>query len=75
MNLKQTIDQIKQLETVETPWEVKRVFGTVELFGSQICIRGDDTRDYVDLEEFQQALAWLVQQSGGKITWQKGAKK
>lgn len=75
MNLKQRLEQIKQLEAVETPFDVKRIFGELRMWGSQIYVRGDDQRDYVDLQEFQQALTWLVEQSGGKVTWTKGAKK
>lgn len=75
MNLKQKIEQINKLKAVETPWEVMRVFGKVELFGSQVCMRGDDCRDYVDLEEFRLALKWLVEQSGGYIVWDESVKK
>lgn len=75
MNLKQKMEQISKLEAVETPWEVSRVIGKVELFGSQICVRSDDCRDYVDLEEFRNALKWLVEQSGGYVIWDESVKK
>lgn len=75
MRLKERLEQIKQLETVETPWEVKRVFGQLELFGAQLNVHGDADRDFVDMQEFREALKWLVEQCGGLIIWENAAKK
>lgn len=75
MRLKERMDQIKQLEVVETPYEVKRIFGELELFGGQVNMRGDDCRDFVDMDEFREALKWLVEQCGGLIIWEESAKK
>lgn len=75
MNLKEKLEEIAKIEAVQTPWEVKRIFGKVTLCGSQISIIGDAYSDYVDLEEFRQALNWLVEQSGGTIAWDKKPKK
>lgn len=73
--MKQRLEQMKQLEAIETPFDVKRIFGELRMWGSQVYVRGDDQRDFVDLQEFQQALDWLVTQAGGQVKWQKGAKK
>lgn len=74
MNLKERLDGIKELETIETPWEVKRIFGQIQLFGSQISVYGSDSNDFVDSQEFRDALAWLVMQMNGKVTWNKEKK-
>lgn len=75
MNLKQKVDQIKQLEAIETPYDVLRVFGKLELWGGQVCVVSDCDRDYVDLAEFRDALKWLVEQSGGYIIWDEDVKE
>lgn len=54
---------IKELERIQTPWEVRRVFGEVQLYGSQISIYSNGDNDFVDLEEFVEALEWLLQQT------------
>ena len=74
MNLKERLQQIKQLEAVNTPWEVRRIFGKIELLGSQVSVAGNDMNDYVELQDFRTALEWLVEQSGGTVKWSKAEK-
>lgn len=75
MKLKQRMEEIAKLEAIETPWEVSRIFGKLELFGGQANIRSDDQRDFVDLEDFRTALSWLVDQAGGYVVWNESSKK
>lgn len=75
MKLKQKVQEIAKLEVIETPWDVVRVFGKLELFGHQVCMRNEsDSLDYVDLNEFRQALNWLTDQAGGYIVWDEAVK-
>jgi len=69
MNLAQRLQKIQQLEQIEVPWEVKRVFGPVSLFGAQVNI-GVDT-DVVSEDQAKIALQWLVEQFNGKVKWGK----
>jgi len=71
MSLKQTLQQIEQLQKVDVPWVVKRTFGKLELHGNQVCFRSKDDNDYVDMVELQTATQWLVEQLGGKVKWSK----
>ncbi len=75
MNIKQKLAEIEKLEVVETPWEVHRVLGHLEIFGSQICFRSEDTLDYVELHEAREAVKWLVEQFGGYVVWDESVKK
>lgn len=74
MNLKQRLDQLTQLQVVETPWEIRRVFGKIELHGDQVCFRSQDDNDYVTVAELRQALELLTVQLNGTIKWSKEAK-
>jgi hypothetical protein len=71
MNLKQRVEQIKQLEVIDTPWEFSHVFGKLELYGRQVTIKGSDLQDFVEVSELQSATEWLVEQLGGKVKWSK----
>jgi hypothetical protein len=71
MNLKQTLQQIEQLQKVDIPWQVMRTFGKLELLGNQVCFRSNDDNDYVTMHELQFATEWLIEQLGGKVKWSK----
>jgi hypothetical protein len=71
VNLKQTLTRIEELQKVDVPWEVRRIFGRLELYGNQVCFRSDDDNDSVDIVELQTATQWLVEQLGGKVKWSK----
>jgi hypothetical protein len=71
MKISERVAAINELEKVETPWEVKRIFGEVILFGSQVSVVGDDCRDYADVDDMRKAIAWLAEQFGGTVKWTK----
>lgn len=59
-------------EPIQLPWEVARLFydmpgsKQLEIFGNQCSI---GLGDYAHLDEMRDALTWLVDQFGGKVTW------
>lgn len=56
---------------ITVPWEVKRFIGsnTIEVVGDQLCICEALDCDYGNLEEVRGAIAWYVEQLGGKVKW------
>jgi hypothetical protein len=62
MSKRKEVDFKKQI-----PWEVKRTGLDPDVYGSQISFTQDG--DYLDLDEAREAVAWLVTQLGGKVTW------
>lgn len=75
MNLLQKMQKIAEIEAVETPWFFSRIFGKVQLFGSQISFYSGGNTDFVDIYEAQQAIEWLVEQLGGQVKWQKNSQE
>ncbi len=61
----------KEVTEVEVPWSVWTKFGSeakkVRIAGSDICL----SEDYASLEDCRQAIAWYVEQLGGKVKWSK----
>jgi hypothetical protein len=76
MKLQQRIEGIQKLQTIETPWAFKRIFGTVQIHGDNVAIYSTGDTDFVTVEEMRQALEWLVVELDGTIKWasQKGKK-
>jgi len=69
MTLKDRLEQIAQLEgELEMPYDVWRVFGKCELFGSQVCF-GPGDNDYASADELKVAVMLLAEQLGGTVTW------
>jgi len=59
--------------SVEIPWHVARLTeprGSLKISGNQLCI-GNYDADYGSIEECRAAIAWYVEQLGGKVKWQK----
>ena len=75
MKLSERIEQVKELQKVDIPWEFRRIFGRLEMFGNQLCVMGSDQQDYVEIEEMQGAVTWLVNELGGQVKWKKEKKK
>lgn len=73
MTILNKISEIKKLQEVQTPFEVRRLIGKVCLQGDQISLSDNDL-DFGSVEEYQNALSWLVEQLGGKVKWQKEPK-
>lgn len=70
MKIAQRLREIEALESVETPWIVKRVLGSVSIFGTNICIvNNGDQNDYVNLKEAQEAFQWVIEQLDGEVEW------
>jgi hypothetical protein len=60
-----------EISEVEVPWRVWTKFGEnskkVFIHGDQLCLG----EDYGNLEEVRSAIAWYVEQLGGKVKWSK----
>lgn len=70
MKLHERLGKIAELETIEVPYAVRCVFGDdIRLFGVNIGFTED--ADFVDLEDAQLAVTWLVDQLGGTVKWGK----
>ena len=54
---------------VDVPFEVWSLFGesgrNISVLGEEISLSGD----YASLEKCRKAIAWYVQQLGGKVEW------
>lgn len=74
MTVKEKIEKIKELQEIKTPWEVMRFLGNLEIDGEQISFQETGSRDYLSLKEAQNALTWLVEQLGGKVSWKEARK-
>jgi len=76
MNLKQRLQAITELENGhKLPWEIMRIFGKSEVFGSQIVFGTDGgNNDFVTMDELKTALELLVAELGGAINWKPKAK-
>lgn len=62
---------IKQLgPETDVPFYVWRLFGSqqkqIGIYGNEICL-GEDS---ASLEEARDAIAWYVEQLGGKVKWE-----
>ena len=75
MTLKQRLKQIEELQAVDTPWEVMRIFGKVQLYGDQISFYSNGDNDFVNLQEARDAAKWITEQLGGYIVWDENVKK
>jgi hypothetical protein len=70
MKLSDRIRTLEKLEnSVDTPWMFSRIFGKVQLFGSQVTIVGGDQQDYVQVDELKKAIEWLVAELDGTVKW------
>ena len=67
-------NKIQDLNKTEVPWKVWTCFESndkillnhgLEIAGSQICLGGD----FKELDQVRESLEWLVDQLGGKISW------
>lgn len=73
LTLKERYDAIQKIGLeIKRPWHVQRFTTSlpISIFGDQILI-GDGDSDYGTLAECREATAWLVEQLGGKVKWQK----
>lgn len=71
-SLSKVLKKIEVLQrSVETPWEIQRVFGKIELHGNNICFRSKDDNDFVTIGELRVALILLVELAGGTVKWKK----
>jgi hypothetical protein len=66
------IDKLKAQEKLvldSVPYKVARAFTQprLEVVGDQVCIG----EDYLTLDEAREAIAWYVDQLGGKVVWSK----
>lgn len=62
-----------QKEQDKVPWDVRCVFGpsfNPSVSGDQINVGGDES-DFVEVEQAQKAVEWLVAQIGGTVKWKK----
>lgn len=59
------------VSSFEVPFEVWRLFGEnqkrLEIVGEEICLG----QDFESLEQARKAVAWYVDQLGGKVKWEK----
>jgi hypothetical protein len=65
-------EQLELQSDIEVPWSVWRLFGSENC--KYISIRGDQAsfgEDYGSKEELRAAIAWYVEQLGGKVEWDK----
>lgn len=66
-------EQLDLQSDIEVPWNVWRMFGNRAKCGT-IQIRGDQAsfgEDFGSKEELRAAIAWYVDQLGGKVKWDK----
>lgn len=56
---------------VQVPWSVWRLFGCsqkiISIAGTEISLG----EDYSSLDDCRKAVAWYVEQLGGKVKWEK----
>ena len=65
-------EQLDLQSDIEVPWNVWRMFGNRDKCGT-IQIRGDLAsfgEDFGSKEELRAAIAWYVDQLGGKVKWE-----
>ena len=69
------IEKYKKIQevgsTIKVPFEVRRFIGseTMSVMGDQVCICEALDCDYGNIQEVRNAIAWYVEQLGGKVKW------
>ena len=65
-------ERLAEYKDITVPWEVHRFTNCnrVSISGDQALIGKEG--DYGSIEELRTAIAWYVDQLGGKVTWGRG---